>query len=82
MADLPREGRLARSPEFTQLIDMASESMGGKVSGSPAAKTRLTVAMRRPTLTTAQRLVRGADSAEGSACLGNPLLREALENVP
>nr|KAF6428900.1 allantoicase [Molossus molossus] len=31
MADLPREGKLARSPDFTQLIDMASESVGGKI---------------------------------------------------
>lgn len=33
MADSPREGRLARCPDFTQLADMASESVGGKVSG-------------------------------------------------
>lgn len=33
MADSPREGRLARYPDFTQLTDMASESVGGKVSG-------------------------------------------------
>ncbi|XP_016054692.1 PREDICTED: probable allantoicase [Miniopterus natalensis] len=31
MADSPREGKLARSPDFIQLIDMASESVGGKV---------------------------------------------------
>lgn len=34
MADAPREGKLARCPNFIQLIDMASESVGGKVSGS------------------------------------------------
>lgn len=33
MVDSPREGRLARSPDFIQLVDMASESVGGKVSG-------------------------------------------------
>ncbi|KAK1333309.1 hypothetical protein QTO34_006850 [Cnephaeus nilssonii] len=31
MVDSPREGKLARSPDFVQLIDMASESVGGKV---------------------------------------------------
>ncbi|XP_006910279.1 probable allantoicase [Pteropus alecto] len=31
MVDSPREGRLARSPDFIQLVDMASESVGGKV---------------------------------------------------
>ncbi|XP_054422646.1 probable inactive allantoicase [Pteronotus mesoamericanus] len=31
MADLPREGKVARSPDFIQLIDMASESVGGKI---------------------------------------------------
>lgn len=33
MADSPREGKLARGPDFTQLVDMACESVGGKVSG-------------------------------------------------
>lgn len=33
MADSPREGKLARGPDFTQLADMACESVGGKVSG-------------------------------------------------
>ncbi|XP_014396026.1 PREDICTED: probable allantoicase [Myotis brandtii] len=31
MVDSPREGKLARSPDFVQLIDMASESVGGKI---------------------------------------------------
>ncbi|XP_041613410.1 LOW QUALITY PROTEIN: probable allantoicase [Vulpes lagopus] len=31
MADSPREGKLARSLDFTQLVDMASESVGGQV---------------------------------------------------
>ncbi|XP_074190004.1 putative inactive allantoicase [Rhinolophus sinicus] len=31
MADAPREGKLARCPNFIQLIDMASESVGGKI---------------------------------------------------
>ncbi|XP_047602528.1 probable inactive allantoicase [Lutra lutra] len=31
MADSPREGKLARGPDFTQLADMASESVGGKI---------------------------------------------------
>ncbi|KAF6101946.1 allantoicase [Phyllostomus discolor] len=31
MADSPREGKLSRSPDFVQLIDMASESVGGKI---------------------------------------------------
>ena len=34
MADSPWEGKLARPPAFTQLSDMASELVGGKVSGS------------------------------------------------
>lgn len=32
MADSPREGKVARPPDFTQLIDLASEFVGGKVS--------------------------------------------------
>ncbi|KAM5262797.1 putative inactive allantoicase [Ctenodactylus gundi] len=31
MADAPKEGSLGRFPDFTQLIDMASEAVGGKV---------------------------------------------------
>nr|XP_036286195.1 probable allantoicase [Pipistrellus kuhlii]KAF6270249.1 allantoicase [Pipistrellus kuhlii] len=31
MVDSPREGKLARAPDFVQLIDMASESVGGKI---------------------------------------------------
>ncbi|XP_004745798.2 probable allantoicase isoform X2 [Mustela putorius furo] len=31
MADSPREGKLARGPDFTQLADMACESVGGKI---------------------------------------------------
>ncbi|KAB0347657.1 hypothetical protein FD754_012514 [Muntiacus muntjak] len=31
MADSPREGKVARPPDFTQLIDLASEFVGGKV---------------------------------------------------
>ncbi|XP_073752924.1 probable inactive allantoicase isoform X1 [Callorhinus ursinus] len=37
MANSPREGRLARRPDFTQLADMASEAVGGK-SDSPSFK--------------------------------------------
>jgi hypothetical protein len=32
MTDAPKEGRLARFLDFTQLVDMASEAVGGKVS--------------------------------------------------
>ncbi|XP_077009210.1 putative inactive allantoicase isoform X2 [Tamandua tetradactyla] len=31
MADHPKEGNRFRAPDFTQLIDMASESVGGKI---------------------------------------------------
>ncbi|XP_045021117.1 probable allantoicase isoform X2 [Bubalus bubalis] len=31
MADSPREGKVARPPDFTQLIDLASEFVGGKI---------------------------------------------------
>ncbi|KAJ8789947.1 hypothetical protein J1605_021645 [Eschrichtius robustus] len=31
MADSPREGKVARPADFTQLIDMASEFVGGKI---------------------------------------------------
>ncbi|XP_077912044.1 putative inactive allantoicase isoform X3 [Halichoerus grypus] len=31
MADSPREGELARCPDFTQLADMASDAVGGKI---------------------------------------------------
>ncbi|XP_017715768.1 PREDICTED: probable allantoicase, partial [Rhinopithecus bieti] len=31
MADVPKEGRLTRFLDFTQLMDMASESVGGKI---------------------------------------------------
>ncbi|XP_052501374.1 probable inactive allantoicase [Budorcas taxicolor] len=31
MADSPRERKVARPPDFTQLIDLASESVGGKI---------------------------------------------------
>ncbi|KAF6320812.1 allantoicase [Rhinolophus ferrumequinum] len=31
MTDAPREGKLARCPNFIQLIDMASESVGGQI---------------------------------------------------
>ncbi|KAG8512402.1 putative allantoicase [Galemys pyrenaicus] len=30
--DIPKEGKRVRAPDFTRLIDMASESVGGKVS--------------------------------------------------
>jgi len=33
MADTPKEGKLTRFLDFTQLIDLASECVGGKVSG-------------------------------------------------
>lgn len=32
MADTPKEGKLTRFLDFTQLIDLASECVGGKVS--------------------------------------------------
>lgn len=38
MTDTPKEGKLARFLDFTQLVDMASEAVGGKVascSGTP-----------------------------------------------
>jgi hypothetical protein len=32
MTDTPKEGKLTRFLDFTQLIDLASECVGGKVS--------------------------------------------------
>lgn len=40
-ADSPGEGALARSQEVTQPTDMASESVGGMVSGSLTARTSI-----------------------------------------
>lgn len=41
MADSPREGKPARSLDFTRLVDMASESVGGEVSGGLTARRTL-----------------------------------------
>lgn len=37
MADTPQEGKLTCFLDFTQVVDMASETIGGKASRVPAA---------------------------------------------
>lgn len=44
MTDIPKEGKLTRFLDFTQLIDMASECVGGKVSRVPKGR-KLTLGM-------------------------------------
>ena len=40
MANSPREGKVARPPDFMQLIDLASEFVGGKVSRVPQGESK------------------------------------------
>ena len=40
MANSSREGKVARPPDFMQLIDLASEFVGGKVSRVPQGESK------------------------------------------
>lgn len=77
MADSPREGKLSRSPDFVQLIDMASESVGGKVSGGLVAGTSRSEATRGAQASTAETQQGQQGPAEGPAGRLEPLATKA-----